>query len=60
MQAYCRGAPPNFHVDRAGKAINFAEVCGTSISGEGYVLSKCLSLTIESNFPALQSHDSNN
>ena len=28
----------------AGNAINFAEVCGTSISGEGYALSKCLSL----------------
>ena len=27
----------------AGKAINFAEVCGTSISGKGYALSKCLS-----------------
>ena len=27
----------------AGNAINFAEVCGTSISGEGYALSKCLS-----------------
>ena len=28
----------------AGNAINFAEDCGTSISGEGYALSKCLSL----------------
>ena len=28
----------------AGNAINFAEVCSTSISGEGYALSKCLSL----------------
>ena len=27
----------------AGNAINFVEVCGTRISGEGYALSKCLS-----------------
>ena len=61
MQVYRRGAPPNFRVDppaivtgtctyeqswRAGNAISFAEVCGTSISGEGYALSKCLSLYV--------------
>ena len=41
----------------AGNAINFAEVCGTSISGEGYALSKCLSFLYmyESEEPAILS-----
>ena len=56
MQVYRRGAHLNFRVDppsivyvrtnAAGNAISFAEDCGTSISGEGYALSKCLSLYV--------------
>ena len=39
-------------INGADNAISFAEVCGTSISGKGYALSKCLSLyVVMRNYP---------